>query len=881
MKNIFKYIALSIVMLATSACSLQELVFDHEQAAFETRDGLILIEAIMPSSTKADDVIYICGPFNGTEENVATDMSLWQLEKSATVEGKWGIYLNPSTFADGKTLLDGFWFLSTNERREVSPKHENVVHTLNAIPGERYNIYVDRWESYYDAPSVVLPQHDGTYRIYYICDNEWDPVNLYMYGDVNDLGGGWPGCAKKGTEKIADHSYSYFELTKDEASGLTEHLIFNGNGGKQQIPGEQEPVITFGSVVDFFYAVSSDESGAFTCTEIKDIENPGIEPFIPADPVFSIYVKNLTEWEQVYAYSCNHEKDPVEEALGAWPGSAPVETVTLSGEEYLRFEIKERFLDKEATLTFHNGNGTRCGGPGVTLTADMRLALAGSGFSVMDDPIVPYAVKLYVVDNTGWGALALYAWGDAEVFGAWPGASPAGSITYNEVTYKYFEFPSNYLGFGENLIFNSTDGSQLPDLAVTLAEDMFVSLSTEAAEIIEKPEMPAYLYVKDNTGWDAISVYAWGDAEIFGGWPGLAPIGKEVINEVEFTVFQFGDSAVGKSENFIFNNNGAGSQTPDLAVTVTKEMFVEVTAEGATVIDRPKDIVYVDFYVLDQTGWDGISVYAWGDAEIFGGWPGKSPVGENTWDGVTYKHFRFSDEYVGNAEHFIFNNNGGGSQTPDFDITLGGTFFVKVTTDGAELIADPRSTYSIYVQDNTGWADGLAVYGWASDQPEVFGGWPGAVPAGTVSLCGKTYKKFKVGDDFNGKAYHIIFNSCGTGSQYDGPEITFDRDHYFIANAEGCEEIDNPGCRIYVQDNTGWGTIALYTWGEEIFGGWPGRVEEGTQTIGGVNYKYFSVAPGDMGKSANPIVNNNNGGSQMDLTKIEKITEDCFLTATL
>ena len=883
MKKFFKSIVLCLAAFAALGCVKEEaLMFDHEQAAFATQDGQILIEAILPASTAADDAVYICGPFNGGDAAIGNIDYL--LQKSETVEGKWGIYLDPNTFVSGQTLKDGFWFYSTKDRREVTVKAEEAVHTLEASTGKRYNVYVDRWASYYDAPSIPLPTHTDSYRIWYINDNEVESVNLYMYGDVNDLGGGWPGVATSGTATLGDNLWAYFDIPKADANGMTEHLIFNVNGGKKQIAGEIEPVISFGTVMDYFYVLSSDADGNLTLRSVVDIEHPGATHFIPSTPVVSLYVQNLTEWETVYAYAANQNEIPTEEAFGAWPGVQPVETVTKDGAEYLRFEFEETYIGHFTNLIFNNGGDPEektlqsAGGPGLELAADLKLALSPSCYGLVEDT-EPYVMNFYVVDETGWDALAVYAWGDKELFGGWPGATPAGTVEWNGVTYKKFTFISTDAGLEENLIFNNNGGgSQLGDLNVKMEDKMFIRITAEGAERIEAAELPAYIYIKNNTGWDGIALYAWGDAEIFGGWPGATPVGQVVVNDVEFTAFAFGDSNIGKTVHLIFNNNNNGIQFDGPEVTLTEELFLDVTADGATIIEKPKAITWVDFYVQDQTGWDALSVYAWGDAEVFGGWPGAFPTETVTFDGVPYKHFRFSDEYLGNAEHFIFNNGGNGTQLADFDVTLAESMFFTVTAEGAALTPDPRSTYSIYVLDKTGWA-ALSIYGWQTDEPEIFGGWSGAVPSGEVSLCGEKWKRYKIGDGFNGKSYNIIFNNAGAGSQYDVMEISIDRDWFFVAEPDKATATENPGSRIYFEDKTGWAALALYAWGDvEAFGSWPGAAVGGEQTLDGVTYKYFSVPADAAGKTLNLILNNNNGGSQYDVAQIVA-GQDFFYTA--
>jgi hypothetical protein len=159
---------------------------------------------------------------------------------------------------------------------------------------------------------------------------------------------------------------------------------------------------------------------------------------------------------------------------------------------------------------------------------------------------------------------------------------------------------------------------------------------------------------------------------------------------VTYTYFDMGAANTGLAENLIFNN-GEGSQLADYAYTIDHDIYLEVTATGVTEIDpstytgggdtpepTPGDTHYI--YVDDQTGWDAITLYAWGDKEFFGDWPGAQPTGTKTVDGVNYTFWEFTS--AGETEHLIFNNNGGGSQTPDFDVVLDRDYYLTVTAAG-------------------------------------------------------------------------------------------------------------------------------------------------------------------------------------------------------
>lgn len=98
--------------------------------------------------------------------------------------------------------------------------------------------------------------------------------------------------------------------------------------------------------------------------------------------------------------------------------------------------------------------------------------------------------------------------------------------------------------------------------------------------------------------------------------------------------------------------------------------------------------------------------------------------------------------------------------------------------------------YAVFVMDNTGW-DALTLYAWGNDLPELFGGWPGISPTGSVEIKGITYKYFDTGEANKGLVYNLIFNDNGVGSQFDGPQnFTLDRDIYLEITESGWTEID-------------------------------------------------------------------------------------------
>lgn len=104
-------------------------------------------------------------------------------------------------------------------------------------------------------------------------------------------------------------------------------------------------------------------------------------------------------------------------------------------------------------------------------------------------------------------------------------------------------------------------------------------------EFVEEavPEAAHYIYVDDQTGWDCISLYAWGDAEIYGTWPGQTPIDEQEIEGVTYKVFPYDVTEAG-SYNLIFNNCNQSVQLDDFNVTEARDYYLTVTA--SSVVDR-------------------------------------------------------------------------------------------------------------------------------------------------------------------------------------------------------------------------------------------------------------------------------------------------------
>ena len=798
MKRFLTYIG---ILVFAAACSPKlEIEYNHEKQAFETRADRILVEAILPQATAADDEVYIIGPFNGGDDAIGN--SAYLLTRSANIPQKWGVYLNPGDFLAGKTLADGFTFYNEQQGYERDALNKEVKHTLTIGAGQWANVYADKWEAYFippeEEPGIEIPEHDGV-RVYIIDQTGWDAIALYQWGDVNDFGGGWPGAQVTGTIKLGDQEYKYFEYG-DDIFGLNQNLIFNNNNGGTQL---SDYALSFAEgVQDYWFLVTADG--------VEEIDAPsgGGEIKIPDHDGVRVWVDDQTGWDSIALYQWGDVND----FGGSWPGAQVAGTADLGGITYKYFEYGDDVIGLKQNLIFNNNNnGTQLSDYALTfeegvkdywfqVTAEGATLLDGPGGSGGgEEPPTPEVpndpVTIYVQDLSGWEAITLYMWGDKELCGGWPGMAPAEkTVKIGSVNYKVFTV-ADALGRSENLIFNNNGaGEQTADWeAITLTEEVFVKVAPGA----EKNEISALdprnpdikILVNNKTDWTDISLYAYGDAEAFGGWPGATPVNVETVKGVDYLVFGLPADMAGKSLNLILNNNGGGKQLSDFAITVPEEeLFLTVNAEYSLgdVEGNPRGEAST-IYVVNKQGWETLNLYAWGDAEVFGGWTGAAGNKIGTWCGQPVYTFDVSADASGKNENLIF-NNGAGDQFDAITTTLGEDLYLEIE-NSACTTTEPATR--VYVIDETGW-DEIALYVWGTT--DFFGSWPGALPAGTQEIGGVTYKYFEVPAAAFGNTANFILNNNGNGIQLENFDIlkgqTIKTDFYFRFTADNVTVVE-------------------------------------------------------------------------------------------
>ncbi|MBQ0137494.1 MAG: hypothetical protein KBS40_05790 [Bacteroidales bacterium] len=328
------------------------------------------------------------------------------------------------------------------------------------------------------------------------------------------------------------------------------------------------------------------------------------------------------------------------------------------------------------------------------------------------------------------------------------------------------------------------------------------------------------VYIIDELGWGkSTRLYTYkDDAPYHAEWPGLSITGTETVKGVPYYYFDMGEAATGLTLNLIFSNNGDGTtQLPTYAYTVTKNIFLKLTADGVVEVKEPTEghngmVVYV----LDGMNWgQNTTLYMWGDVnDLNGGWPGMKVDGTEQFGDYVYMYYDMGESNAGLKESLIFSKNGS-AQLGDFPGnntfytlgTTGDTLCLYISSDGVQIIEDPANPgdvvwydpkpkekipahISLYMYDATDKMnycrdtvmDTVAVvdkfiYAWGTS--EICGGWPGANLSlmEKETILGLELLRYDI-DCYVDDYFSIILNNKGKhgidfeeGTQYDAFDL--------------------------------------------------------------------------------------------------------------
>lgn len=183
MNRLNSLLASAIAMLSIFSCGKNDtIIFEHEKQQFDVKEGKILIELKVPQSTSGIESFSIKGPFN---ESTASEYK-WQFVQSPMTRLKWGLYIDPKDFDEGKTLNDGFTVVSSLKGRACTDNGIIEIYRTAAVAGERVDIQVQRFEDDFQS-DFPLPEEGQIILGAYLPDETPENSDIYIYGEVN----GW------------------------------------------------------------------------------------------------------------------------------------------------------------------------------------------------------------------------------------------------------------------------------------------------------------------------------------------------------------------------------------------------------------------------------------------------------------------------------------------------------------------------------------------------------------------------------------------------------------------------------------------------------------------------------------------------------------------
>lgn len=447
MKKILYFLFCLLPLFAFYSCDdKDDIVFEHEVPQFEIKSDAILVEVIVPLETSTSEEIYIVGDFNGG--NAAAGNPEWKLVKSK-VNLRWGVYLDPTKFVEGKSLSDGYHFVSLTQGSEIALKGDAVNRTATATIGTRLEGKIVRWESYFvssdDFP--IVPANKIMLKINVPADLTPEKSDIALYGGVN----GWDGSNEIWHATMRTPSKYYMLLDPNdfaaESSLENEFKLAaikkgkdwwyhqaNLDGGSDDGPGLSIPNAALGNGY---------EIDIVNWRNVEELNTPDVE-----EPETSrIKVKQTNgSWSKIVVYAWGDS-----EYYGGWPG------VELEAEEdgWYSFEIPE---DQNLNLILNNGNGGEGNQfdflAGYLTPACYEIDTEAGSWVDADCPMKGITIR-WKEKNPTWGGMALYAWGGSpvgDVFGGWPGkVVTADADGWYSVTLE----PGQDSG---NLIFNNNNG---------------------------------------------------------------------------------------------------------------------------------------------------------------------------------------------------------------------------------------------------------------------------------------------------------------------------------------------------------------------------------------------------------------------------------------
>lgn len=139
-----QYLFALILSLLALGCSKED---NSEQASAFT------LEVLLPEGTLSTDAVYISGPCFD-KDRVLTP----KYARTRTID------IDQADFVAGKTMEDGFWFVSEHCGRELDADGNSISHTMKGLGGYTYRVSVSRWTSE-SSDDITSQMRNGSWSL--------------------------------------------------------------------------------------------------------------------------------------------------------------------------------------------------------------------------------------------------------------------------------------------------------------------------------------------------------------------------------------------------------------------------------------------------------------------------------------------------------------------------------------------------------------------------------------------------------------------------------------------------------------------------------------------------------------------------------------------
>lgn len=619
----------------------------YDDFGFYRRADMALVEVTLPEDSPSSDDVYLVGAFNGGEEAVGN--SLYRLTPSSRLSGRYGVYLDPDNYLDGKTPADGFWFVSGKEGREVSAEGADVTHTDAVGVAQRLEVMVAAWETRF-IPKDENVTHDGP--VVYVKDHTgWESLTLSVSGTELKPGG---------TCSILGGKWKWFDLGADK-EGTETDLVF-GNGSSSL------PAVHVTLEYNLYYNL----------TETEAVETSAF----PEHAGIRVWVDDRTGWNATAMYLFGDVND----LGGVWPGIRPGGKLSYKGYEYTMFAVHSSAFGLNEQIIFNNnGEGTQLEKHPVSFTAgtpDYFYLITPMGTAEVDpeqrngteidiEPTDHWC--LYIKNETSWDGVNVYFWGDGYVPLAWPGILLTDDLAVELEGNTWYRIEAPGLAAGRELSFIFSKPVDVQEDRVrfdgwfTLDSDKYIVLRDTAAEteIVEDPSPRYSMYILDETEWDNLYVHYWATDYVPREWPGTLLTEEDKVEKYDKTWYKFDflKDDTGKLLTFYFFYDPSLPKDTrvraDEFFTLNSDKYVRLTSSTVKEIDPEEEVVdnTVTLYVDN-----GISI--WQEAGLFylyvyggtlgndytGAWPGRAFERTVEKDDTTWYVFTIPDGLNGTCK---------------------------------------------------------------------------------------------------------------------------------------------------------------------------------------------------------------------------------------